>query len=186
METLPTTAEAVFRGNALWPMVLLPLLAGNSAGLFRNEPHIVATASVASYIPVPLSSTYCAAKHALLGYFRSLQAEEPSFCIQLVSPGPVETDFHQNHKQGRTTTSTNNKPSRLKMPVQRCARLLLRAIQHRRSGEYWIATQPLLTLLYMNNWFPGLVRFLTDRVGPKRVDLWRRGKDLYDPQSWRE
>lgn len=186
-ETLPETCAEVFRGNALWPMVLMPHLL-QSPSMLVAQPQIVVTASVASYLPIPLSSAYCAAKFALLGYFRSLQAEEPHLRIQIVAPGPVATDFHQNHRQGATTAAPSSKaPSRLQMRVARCARLLLRVIQRQQHGEYWIASQPLLTLLYMHHYMcPDLVRWFVQRVvGPQRVQLWREGKDLYDPAAWR-
>jgi len=52
--------------------------------------------------------------------------------------------------------------------------------------EYWIAPQPTLAVLYLNLIAPGLVRAVINRVvGPKRVDMWREGLDVYDPGSWR-
>jgi len=50
METLLTTAESVFHGNALWPVVLIPIL---DKVMFRAKPHFFVTASVAAHVPVP-------------------------------------------------------------------------------------------------------------------------------------
>ena len=87
---------------------------------------------------------------------------------------------------------TNNSKG-LKMSVQRCVRLMLTAMSYlhndcRKGGyrEVWISTQPALTVLYLQRWFPGFTQYLlTKHVGPKRVHLWRQGLDLYDPENWK-
>ena len=56
--------------------------------------HITVVSSVAGKFAVPLSSSYAAAKHGLMGYFSTLQAEQPGTVrINIVCPGPVDTAF---------------------------------------------------------------------------------------------
>ena len=51
--------------------------------------------------------------------------------------------------------------------------------------EVWIAPPPFITILYLQRVFPSLLQRITSKFGQKRVELWKSGKDLYDPKSWR-
>lgn len=177
-----TSAEAVneiLHVNAAWPMQLVPLL-------LPKVKHFVVTSSIAGKIPVPLSSVYTASKFALMGYFGSLQTERPDVRVDLLCPGPVDTAFHHNHSFGAARTPSKVKASNLKMPVERCAKLMLSAVSRPGgSREVWIAPQPSLGILYLQRWAPGLVSWMLSIIGPRRVDMWRRGLDLYDVDSWK-
>jgi short-subunit dehydrogenase len=197
LETSRQTAESIFQLNALWPMVITPLLFQRNVFAPSHRPQLVVTSSVAGVLPVALSSTYAAAKHALHGYFRSLSAERPDILIHTVMPGPVDTDFFKNrgtsnhpdakHPTVETTEagSVSEKRSNLEMSVQRCAQLILTTMQFTESTEVWIAQQPVLTALYLQQLAPGFTqKVLHNRIGPRRVEIWRQGLDLYDPSSW--
>ena len=220
LETTSETALAVWRLNAHWPMVLVPLLfrhqllqgvqeegeqeeALQCRRQRRLGPHLVVTSSVAGVLPVPLSATYAAAKHALQGYFRSLAAERPDLCLHIIMPGPVATNFHRNypttathsnnpivHKHTTTTTSNRKVNSnKLQMPVERCVRLVRTALRcfPNQSRESWIAAQPVLTALVLHQFVPyaWMHHLVYRRIGPRRLELYRAGYDLYDPASWR-
>lgn len=194
LETSAATAESVWKLNALWPMILTPLLFQNNS-IFPpgKRPHLVVTSSIAAVMPVPLSATYAAAKHALTGYFRSLAAERPDILLHIVMPGPVDTGFHQNHGSKNdpivspTEEVSTPKQSPMKMPVQRCARLIRSTMLLRHSSESWIAQQPILTALYLQQWAPSFMHYAVySRLGAKRVEMWRAGLDLYDPASWKQ
>eukprot|EP00977_Amphora_coffeiformis_P019428 scaffold7227_cov160-Amphora_coffeaeformis.AAC.7 len=221
--SLETPAKAIQRimdVNALWSMILTPLLFKH--GIFRSHqrdetdrtstttttttaPHIVVTNSIAAQLPVPLSAVYAASKAAQAHYFASLVAEQApgSIRVDVLCPGPIDTDFHQNHAKimvdgkstsnnssktvATTSTSTKRKPPRTKMAVDQCVRLMVAATAKKtRSGyqEIWIAPRPLISVMFLQRLFPGLFQRLTTKFGQKRVQLWREGKDLYDPKSW--
>jgi short-subunit dehydrogenase len=59
---------------------------------------IVAIASVAGLVGVPLRSGYCAAKHGLIGYHDTLRAETAGHGIQVqvISPGSIRTNVARN------------------------------------------------------------------------------------------
>jgi short-subunit dehydrogenase len=173
-ETTSETAWDMLRTNAAWIMILVPQLVET-----HQVRHIVVTSSVAGILPVPLSAAYAASKHAVMGYMRSFQAERPDVRIDLICPGPVDTNFHSSTQQ----TTTKN----LKMSQSRCVDLMMTdmARPSAASREVWIAQQPTLTALYLQQFAPGLLSWILQRVGPKRVDIWRQGLDLYDPKSWR-
>ena len=249
LETDPRVIQRVMQTNAIWPMILLPLLLDHDDKKnddptveelqHDSSPSILVTSSVAAKFPVPLSGPYAAAKAALQHYLLTLNAELPNLRIDVVCPGPVDTSFHSNHVQvdegggrrdntqsdttltERQTTSktagTTHNPngqahnkdkhsyktddrqseettqasssSRMKMPVDRCVRLMLAAAALRQNNkrglsEFWIAQQPVLIGLYLNQAFPTWMRPLYSRIGTKRVQMWRDGLDLYDPNSW--
>jgi short-subunit dehydrogenase len=212
LETSSHTAESMWRSNALWPMLLIPLLfqhnafesttvddpgvpwTNTSTRQERRRPHIVVTSSIAGILPVPLSSTYAAAKHGLMGYLRSLQAERPDILLHTALPGPVETDFHLHGGATLATTdgvdvTTGTKleqKSKLKMSVQRCARLIHSTMQLPYSTESWIAQQPVLLALYLQQWIPNVMSLVYRQIGPRRVAMWRAGLDLYDPDAWKQ
>jgi short-subunit dehydrogenase len=179
--------ERMMRVNAVWPMIVIPqMLRGENKDLFAYPLHLVVTASVASVMPVPLSASYAAAKHALLGYIRTLRAEQPlSTRIHTFLPGPIATNFHKaanNKKNGGDNSST----SIMKQDKARCVALMRHGLTWSRSQEFYIARQPLLSLLYLNQLFPAFcMSAVYQRVGPKRRQIWQQGLDLYDPQSWR-
>ncbi len=69
----------------------------------RRSGRLVAISSLAGRIGSPLRTGYCAAKHALLGYFEALRAEfEVAYNISVttVLPGSVRTAIATNALQG--------------------------------------------------------------------------------------
>jgi dehydrogenase/reductase SDR family protein 7 len=207
------TTRRVVEQTALWPMVATPLL----LPLFRDPgkpAHLVVTSSIAAVLPVPLSAVYAASKHALRGYFASLQAECPlgeRLRVDMICPGPVDTDFHRPREpdslpHGSTRRSATEDAaaaeapssgsgaaaaprSPLKMSTHRCVELVVSAVAwpSDRGRTAYLSPQPALTFAYL---YPLLPAFAADRllraVGTRRVQLWRDGLDLYDPASWRK
>ena len=200
-ETSSSMVHQIVAANAIWPVILTPLLLKHEIFSSSRHPHIMVTTSVAAKVGVPLSAVYAASKHFLHGYFRSLIAERHnSLSIELLCLGPVNTDFHKSHadtsgkvegkKVGTEVNigadSTNN---RLKMSSARCAKLLMTAYSRQGTSgirEVWVSNQPALTVLYLQRVFPSLAQWMINRVGSKRVKLWQQGLDLYDPDSWKK
>jgi len=63
--------------------------------LERKSGHIVVTTSLAGLIPVPFRTAYCAAKHALHGFFDTLRVEvwDDNIKVTLVCPAQVRTNI---------------------------------------------------------------------------------------------
>lgn len=212
LETDAETIQQIVQQTAVWPMILTPLLFRYDIfrpTTFGQRPHLVVTSSTASLVPLPLSASYAASKHAINAYFRSLQAEingkdSSAIRVDLVCPGPVDTDFHSNSNgalnkyqatnevvragdnQGRLSSHRTKK--QMKMSVGRCAQLMLTTMGwYSRGGrETWISPQPSLAFLYLHYLMPEwMSRSIIQAFGTKRLALWRKGLDLYDPESWR-
>jgi dehydrogenase/reductase SDR family protein 7B len=66
--------------------------------LERKTGYIVVTTSIAGIISVPLRSAYCAAKHALHGFFETLRAEvwRDNIKVTLICPAAVRTKISLN------------------------------------------------------------------------------------------
>jgi short-subunit dehydrogenase len=63
--------------------------------LQRKSGHIVVTTSLAGLLEVPYRTAYCAAKHALHGFFNTLRVElwEDNIKVTLVCPAQVRTNI---------------------------------------------------------------------------------------------
>jgi short-subunit dehydrogenase len=72
----------------------------------RGGGHLVAISSVAGKVGSPFRTGYCAAKHALVGYFDALRAETDRLGIKVtvVTPGFVRTAIAANAVQGDGST----------------------------------------------------------------------------------
>jgi short-subunit dehydrogenase len=75
----------------------------------RSGGVIVITGSTASKVPIPLMSSYVAAKHALRGFAGALrmelQAQGSPARVAMVHPGPVDTPFWKNARRPAGITS---------------------------------------------------------------------------------
>lgn len=192
------TAEQLFAMNTFAPMYMASLIPWTKKQQQHQQQqqqrytgHIVVTSSVASKFAVPLSAAYAASKHAVHGYFQSLKSECPWLRIDLPCPGPTQTHFFgKTTSQEDTTLSSDSSSSssssqhERKMSAERCARLILVSMSMKQDGERWIAQQPTLAFLYLNQWCPSLATFLLNQIGPTRWRLWEAGLNLYDPSSF--
>lgn len=66
--------------------------------LERRSGHLAVTASVAGKVGVPLRTGYCAAKHAVMGFFDALRAEveDDGVKVSTIVPGFIRTDISRN------------------------------------------------------------------------------------------
>ncbi|HIO31375.1 SDR family oxidoreductase [Marinobacter salarius] len=66
--------------------------------LERQSGHLAVTASVAGKVGVPLRTGYCAAKHAVMGFFDALRAEveDDGILVSTITPGFIRTDISRN------------------------------------------------------------------------------------------
>jgi len=128
-------------------------------------------------------SSYCASKFALHGYFDALRLElsgRTNIHVCLACPGPVATPIESfaftgevGGVRGQTTESLANK-----MPVKRCAHLMLAAAT-RGIDEAWITEQPILLFSYLSQYAPDLTRFIGKKaLGPMRTKAFKEGRDI--------
>ena len=182
-------SQAMFQVNTIAPIALTQILLRRGILQPDKGKNLMVTSSIGGKYGLPLSASYAASKHALHGYFNSLKAECPWLRIDLVCPGPIDTAFHKNKDDDQNSEIIiENKTSRreLKMPSSRCAQLIISSFLMSKGGEHWIAEQPSLIALYINQFFPQLFQTILGKIGPLRLKAWQEGLNLYDPQTWKD
>ncbi len=70
--------------------------------LERGSGHLAVTSSVAGKVGAPLRTGYCAAKHAVMGFFDALRAEVEGqgVSVSTITPGFIRTDISRNALAG--------------------------------------------------------------------------------------
>ncbi len=157
--------------------VVLPTFLKQGSGCF------VVTSSVSGKFGAPAATSYCASKFALHGYFDALRLElaDRGIRVLLACPGPVQTPIESaaftgivGEKRGKTTENLASK-----MPVERCAHLMLAAAT-RGIDEAWITQQPVLLFSYLSQYAPDLARFVSKKwLGPMRTKAFKEGRDIF-------
>ena len=96
MATYRRLFEVDVFGQIALTKAILPHMIAQESG------HIAVTASVAGKIGVPLRTGYCAAKHAMMGFFDALRAEVAQHNIQVstIVPGFIHTNLAKNALKG--------------------------------------------------------------------------------------
>jgi dehydrogenase/reductase SDR family protein 7 len=188
-ESLETT-KGLINVNFLGPVRLALEVMKSDGWVEKNKAgHIVVTSSVASKMALPLGTSYAASKHAVHGYFSSLRSEYSDWLrVDLPCPGPVSTGFQD--KIGTASFVTKSEPktedSELKMPVERCTKLMIASISGPRSlmKETWISIQPSLAFMYLNQYFPNICSSLLEVFGYLRLKAFKAGLPIYKMSSW--
>ena len=135
----------------------------------KQGGHVVAISSVAGLMGFPLRSGYAAAKHAMMGYFETLQTEKPvqGLHFTIVSPGRIKTDISLAALTKDGTAHNKNDEGQLNgIPVAICASKILSAVKNKKKhiiiarGEY---------LLWIIKWFcPSLFYTIAHKKGMQK------------------
>ncbi|XP_036887187.1 dehydrogenase/reductase SDR family member 7 [Sturnira hondurensis] len=144
----------------------------------RKQGKIVTVNSFMGILSVPVSTGYCASKHALRGFFNSLRAELVEYSGIVVSnvfPGPVQSNIVKNALTNDVTQSVGSDPDQPnKMATSRCARLMLVSMANDLK-EVWIGEQPFLLVVYLWQYMPTWGIWLMNRLGKKIIANFKGG-----------
>ena len=126
MQTYRTLFEVdVFAQIALTKQVL-PIMLAQGSG------HIAITASVAGKIGAPLRTGYCAAKHAMMGFFDALRSEvdHENIKVTTITPGYIRTNISNNALQGDGSKFGKvDSDISAGMSVEECAKVIMRGFE---------------------------------------------------------
>jgi short-subunit dehydrogenase len=124
--------------------------------------------SVAGHVGAPGSSAYAMSKFALRGLAAALRHElaPDGVAVTLISPGFVTSEIHQVDNRGRHHPEARDVYRRLRMPADRAARQIVRAMA-RRSRER-VITGHGQALVFLARHAPGLLHRLVQTFGPGR------------------
>jgi short-subunit dehydrogenase len=121
--------------------------------------HIAVTSSIAGKIGVPYRTGYCAAKHAVLGFFDALRAElnDTGIKVTTILPGFVRTNISiaamtgEGDEFGKTDKYIANG-----MDPDVCAAVIVKALK-KGKAEFVVAGGPEKYTPWLKRFFPGLV-----------------------------
>ncbi|RRJ82233.1 SDR family oxidoreductase [Aestuariirhabdus litorea] len=127
--------------------------------LERGEGQLAVTSSVAGKVGVKYRTGYCAAKHAVIGFFDALRAEVASegISVSTIIPGFIRTSVATN-----ALTASGNTAGKSDadvdggMDVDRCAAVILKGLAARKP-EIPVGDGAEMKVLWLKRLFPSLV-----------------------------
>jgi dehydrogenase/reductase SDR family protein 7 len=161
MAVYRTLFEVDVLGQIALTKAVLPHLLQQGSG------HIAVTSSVAGKMGAPYRTGYCAAKHAVMGFFDALRAEvmEHGIRVTTITPGFVKTAVSDNALRGDGTKFNRTDSNIAKgMDVDKCAAVIMRGF-HKGKNEIAVGEGIEMHALWLKRFFPGLVLKLAARVG---------------------
>lgn len=132
--------------------LILPSMLGRKSG------HFVVTSSVAGKFGTPLRSAYCAAKHALHGYFDTLLVEcaPDNISVSLLVVAGVQTDVSLHALKGDGSRWGRMDETQSKgMSVAECTRIVLDGVA-KKNHEINVLVPPSDRFILMRRLIPGV------------------------------
>lgn len=135
--------------------------------LAQGSGHIAVTSSVAGKVGGPQRTGYCAAKHAVMGFFDALRAEvvDQGVRVTTITPGFIRTAVSDNALRG-DGTRFNRTDSNIAsgMDVDECAKVIMRGF-HKGKMEIAVGRGIEMHALWLKRFFPTLVLKLSSKIG---------------------
>jgi len=138
--------------------------------LEQRSGHIVITSSVAGKVGVPYRTGYCAAKHAVMGFYDALRAETAhrGLTVTTITPGYIRTDISVNALKGDGTAfGVVDDDIAGGMDVVECAKVIMDGF---RKGipEIAVGEGKEMKVLWLKRQFPNVVfKKLADMARPR-------------------
>jgi len=149
----------VFGQIALTKQVLpLMLKVGNG--------HLAVTASVAGKMGVGQRTGYCAAKHAMMGFFDALRAEvgREGVHVTTITPGFIRTAISENAVKGDGSKfGEMDQNISGGMDVTSCAKVIMKGFKARKK-EIAVGKGKEMSALWVKRFFPNLVFKIVEKI----------------------
>lgn len=121
------------------------------------------TVSISGLFGYPLRSAYCASKHALFGFFESLELENPNLHVTFMIPGRVNTQISKSAMLGNGEKYDKMDPGQAHgIDVNKCAEKAVKAIAKGKHRKLLGSTE--LLMVYIHKYFLGLYYKLARKV----------------------
>jgi dehydrogenase/reductase SDR family protein 7B len=127
---------------------------------------VVVLSSMAGLMGFPLRTGYAASKHALKGFFETLQTEQPvkGMSVTIVSPGRIRTPISLSALTGDGTRHAQMDDGQIQgIPVEECARKIIRAME--RKTRHLIIAKSEKILWWIWWWFRPLYYSIAHKKG---------------------
>lgn len=161
LETVRKIMEINFFGAVALTKAVLPVMLEQGGG------QIAAVSSIVGKFGFPLRSIYSASKHALHGFFESLQAEnlKNNIHITMIIPGRVNTGISFNAVTGDGKTWGKKDPGQEEgISTEKAAKVILKALSKKKK-EVLVGGKE-LTMVYIKRFFPGLFWKMVNKIKP--------------------
>mgnify|MGYP001174271170 CR=1 FL=1 len=130
------------------------------------SPGIVVISSMTGLFGFPKRSAYAAAKHALQGYFESMQLESSSPYVCIVSPGSIRTNMSFQALEADGSQHGKADPRLEKgMAATEAARRILNGVARGKRTIYVGRSE--LLMIYFHRYLPFLFRWIARRTPAK-------------------
>jgi len=153
-------AVDVFGQMALTKLVL-PIMLAQGSG------HLAVTASVAGKIGAPQRTGYCAAKHAVMGFFDALRSEvaQHGIFVTTITPGFIKTAISTNALKGDGSVFGKvDKNIAEGMEVGSCAKVIMKGF-HAGKREIAVGKGAEMKALWVKRFFPNLLFRMVEKMG---------------------
>ena len=122
----------------------------------KRQGHVMVMSSRFGKLPGPLSSSYCATKYALQGFFSTLNIENSWLRIDFALPGPVATNLYKDAMKQTGKQNFYGSWDRQMMNPARVAELAIAGMTGPAAlfNEMWISKPIALFGYYQSQFFP--------------------------------
>lgn len=150
MKTYRTIFEVDVFGQIALTKALLPIMVEQGHG------HFAVTSSVSGKIGVPFRTGYCAAKHAMMGFFDALRTEVHQHGIKVttITPGYIRTPISSNALSG-DGSAYDREDSEIRggMDVNDCAKVIVEGFK-KGKPEIAVGKGFEMNALWLKRYFP--------------------------------
>ena len=125
----------------------------------QGSGHIAVTSSVAGKVGVKWRTGYCAAKHAVMGFFDALRAEVTQHGIQVstITPGFIKTDVSKNAVTANGESfGVDDDDIKGGMNVDKCAQVIVKQM-NKGKKEIAVGEGVSMLALTLKRFWPSLV-----------------------------
>lgn len=138
---------------------------------FRNEilnsehTSISVTTSLAGLFGFPLRTSYCSSKHALFGFFESMDLEYDNVSVTFLIPGRINTPISKSALMGDGKRYDKMDPGQANgLDVDKAAKIAVKAIKKKKHRKL-IGKYELL-MAHINRYLPRLYYVLSKHISP--------------------
>lgn len=161
MRVINKVMDINYFAPVLMTKVILPRM------IERGGGQLVVTTSINGRFGFPLRCAYSSSKHALYGFFETVQAEyyKDNIRVTIVCPGRVQTriSFYALEKDGKQHAKMDAGQAGGCTPDE-AGRRIVRAV-YRRKREVLVGRKELL-MVYIKRFFPGLCARIARSINP--------------------
>ncbi|MCF8474611.1 MAG: SDR family oxidoreductase [Emcibacter sp.] len=163
METYRKIFELDVFGQIALTKAVLPHM------ITQNSGHIVIISSIAGKIGVASRTAYCAAKHAMMGFFDALRAEvhQHNIMVTCITPGFIKTAISENALKGDGSPYAKiDDDIKFGMDVTKAAKIIMRGFK-RGNKEIVVSQIPERAALWVKRLYPNLLFWIMSKRAGK-------------------